>query len=56
MSDDEMSEVDAHHPPSKKARPEALSEESRKLAKKAFTTTLSNAERREICTRAPKSG
>ena len=53
MSDDEMSEVDAHHPPSKKARPEPLSDESRKLAKKAFTTTLSNAEWREIRTRAP---
>ncbi len=43
MSDDEMSEINAHHPPSKKARPEPLSEESRTLAKKAFTTTLSNA-------------
>ncbi len=51
-----MSEIDAHHPPSKKARSEPLSEESRKLVKKAFTTTLSNAERREIHTRELESG
>ncbi len=50
-----MSEIDAQHLLSKKARSEPLSEESRKLAKKVFTTMLSNAERREICTRVPES-
>ena len=52
MRDEDVSDEEAQ-PQAKKAKTELVSEETREVVQKAFTTTLTNAARKETCSRAP---